>query len=554
MQNEVNPFGAGLRQVLGVLVLAAAAMMATFPGRCEEPAALFSKEPYIQMPAPDTVVVMWESLTNLSGAVRFGPGDSLGQTVEDVRPRALESKTSASSAETTSASASQVFYVYEARLTELQPGTVYSYTVELGGARTRTHHFKTFTPGAGAVRFIVYGDSRSDPQAHATMARRFRQHAPEFILHTGDLVARGRNYGLWAKEFFQPMAPVIDEVPFFSVMGNHEDDGTNYLAYFHLPGKKLWYSLDIGPVHVLALDFRFPQSRSEQFRFASNDLVTAHAPWKIVVLHTPMFNIGGHASAWGHTNYLPVFHRAKVDLVLSGHSHIYERFRPLAPRTEKDWAITHVTTGGGGANLHLSFDHPALVVRETARHYMAFEATREKLRAEAIRVDGSLLDRFELTKTNGNLPPEYLGQVYPEELLELFYDAVPSLASRAASVPTTNQPARVLLSPVPRKGLASPPDLEISLAPMSAPYYEIQKGTLRATTPGAAQTNLLLWVSVHASGKKKITADRDGQLVPPLVFMAKVTSAAGDTLAYGTQCRVSKPVSELWKKTQERIK
>lgn len=513
--------------------------------------SLICKGPYIQVPRMGTTVVMWEAVSNLVGVVRYGLGDDLGQKVENVHPRVMEASLPTSGGKTTNGPVSRKFYVYEAVLNDLKPGTRYAYRVEFGGGRTPVHHFTTLARDAEATRFIVYGDTRSDPPVHTALAARFRAHAPDFILHTGDLVARGRDYSLWSKEFFTPMAGVIDEVPFFSVIGNHEEDGTNYLGYFHLPGKELWYSFDVGPVHVLALDFHFPNRNSEQFRFAEQDLARSRAPWKLVVLHTPVFNVGGHASDWGQTTYLPLFHRTKVDLVLSGHSHLYERFRPLAPAGARQWAITHVTTGGGGANLHRSFDHPALVVRETTKHYMVFEATREKLEGQAIRADGSVLDRFALTKRRGRMPADYLAQVYPEELLRLFCDAAPSLNGRAVAVPRTNEPARVLFNPTALKNSGQPAALEIGIAPESAPYYEMDGGPTRTATPGAGQTNQWVWASVRSSGRQAITAKTDGELVPPLLFMAKVRAVQGETVSYGAPCRVSKTAAELLKKIEQ---
>lgn len=511
-------------------------------GTAQDRLSPICKGPYIQVPAANTVVVMWESTTNLLGAVRYGIGDELDQRMENVRARVMKAAVATSAGK--NAAVSREFYVYEAILKDLKPGTRYGYAVELDGVSAPVCHFRTFVPGAQATRFIVYGDTRSDPPVHTALAKRFRAHEPEFILHTGDLVAKGRDYSLWSKEFFTPMASVINEVPFFSVIGNHEEDGTNYLAYFHLPGNELWYSFDVGPVHVLALDFHYQGSKTEQFRFARQDLATTRAPWKLVVLHTPVFNVGGHASDWGQTNYLPLFHREKVDLVLSGHSHLYERFRPLAYRGQTKRAITHVTTGGGGANLHPSFDHPALLVRETTKHYMVFEATPDKLKAEAIRADGSLLDSFELTKSRGRLSPEYLAQAYPEELMTLFYDTAPSLNGRAVSVPSTNAAAKILFNPVSLKRSRRAAALEISVAPESAPYYELENGPLRVATPSPGQTNYLV-CSVRATGSKAITTKSDGELVPPLFFMATVQSAGARTVTYGTQCRVSKTAAEI---------
>jgi len=527
------------RKWSGVLV-AAAGLALVLPGAHGAAGSLISKGPYLQAPASDTMLIMWESLADLPGKVRFGVEGQPDAEVGDVRPRMIKTATAGATNAVKVGAAPREFYIYEAALKDLKPGETYHYSVEFAGVRTATNHFKAFNPGAERVRFIAYGDSRSYPEAHARLTARFRQHAPDFILHTGDIVARGRDYTLWAREFFNPMANVINEAPFFPVIGNHEGDGTNYLAYFHPPGQRLWYSLDVGPAHVLGLDYRFTRSDSEQFRFAANDLMTSRAPWKIVMFHKPVFNIGGHVSDWGQTNYLPLFYRTKMDLVLAGHSHMYERFHPVAPRGERDWAITHITTGGGGAELYDSFDHPSLAVRESAHHYMVLEATRDALQARAIRDDGTLLDSFELKKTDGRMAADYLAQVYPEELLKLFYAATPSLASRVASPPGTNAPARLSLNLKPLAGWPAPARLEITLAPQSAPYYELEDPPLRATTPLTGQTNLAVWTTVRATGKRAITMNSDQELRPPLVLMAKVRCGEEETIAYGAPCRLAK--------------
>ncbi len=87
--------------------------------------------------------------------------------------------------------------------------------------------------------------------------------------------------------------------------------------------------------------------------------------------------------------------------------------------------------------------------------------------------------------------------------------------------------------------------MEISLAPESAPYYEIENGPTRTATPRAGQTNQYVWTSVRASGRRAITVKGDGELVPPLLFMAKVRMGPEETLSYGTPCRVSKAAAEL---------
>ncbi len=530
---------------------------------------LISKGPYIQADGPNEMTVMWESPTDSPGTVYYGATPRFDQELRNVRPFEMTgvSTVSRTNVETvlrtnrfsatqvqvvpvlktnfTAISVTNKFFVYEATLRSLKPGTRYAYSVGLDGARSPLRQFKTLNPQATKVRFIAYGDSRTNPSTHRRLAGQFRALNPDFILHTGDLVAKGKDYSLWSKEYFTPLANVIDQIPLFSVLGNHEQDGTNYLAYFHLPGNELWYSFDDGPVHVLALDFRSEKASEEQFRFARSDLTQSRAPWKIVMIHYPVFNIGGHATGWGHASYLPLFHEAKVDMVLAGHSHIYERFRPIAADREPGaWAITHITTGGGGAPLYTSLSHPALASRSPTNHFMIFEATREKLIARAIQLNGGIIDRFELSKPGGQQPPSYLAEVYPEQALKLFFEIAPSLAGRAAAFPKTNIAANVMLTLVPRKKPLPPAEMEITLAPESTPFYSLAGGLVHAMTPPEGVTNQVVWMKVKATGKKKVTENSDQVLSPPLVFQARVQAGDHTTIAYGARSRRTQAAAE----------
>ena len=332
---------------------------------------------------------------------------------------------------------------------------------------------------------------------------------------------------------------MIDRVPLFPAIGNHEQDGTNYAAFFDLPGGKLWYSFDAGPAHVVALDFREEKAGSEQFEFAREDLLGSRAPWKIVFLHVPMYNIGGHASSWGHKDYLPLFHQAKVDLVLTGHSHLYERFRPLAPgETGSGWAITHITTGGGGASLYDCPSHPALLAHARTNHFLVFDLSRNVLQGEALAVDGTVLDHFRIRKPRGRIAPDYLAQMYDEQSLDLFYEFGPALGAAVSGLPAPDQPVDVLFTIPPRKEFASAANLRISLRADAAQDYILVGGPFVVTTPSAGSKQV--WAKVEACPGRSITQTRNGELVPALRFQAEVAANSNRTLAYGPKCRVVK--------------
>jgi hypothetical protein len=269
--------------------------------------------------------------------------------------------------------------------------------------------------------------------------------------------------------------------------------------------------------------------------------MNSRAPWKIVFLHYPVFNIGGHAAGWGHTNYLPMFHAANVDMVIGGHSHLYERFRPvLPPLGQTGSVITCITTGGGGAELHTSFAHPALVARETTNHYMFFEVTRDSLKAQTMRADGTLIDRFELKKKRGQLPADYIAQAYPENALKLVAPVAASVETRATQIPDTNSTTEITIGMKRPKGLPQPVTLQLTLAPESAPYYALENGPLTVTTPAQGKTNTVI-AQVRSTGKSKISADRDRNLSPPLIFRADIKDSDAETLAYTTRAKLSRP-------------
>jgi hypothetical protein len=131
-----------------------------------------------------------------------------------------------------------------------------------------------------------------------------------------------------------------------------------------------------------------------------------------------------------------------VDLVVTGHSHIYERFLPIAASSgTASWPITHITTGGGGAGLAPVYPYPALAAYYSTNHFVVFEATATTLKGRTFTGNNTLLDELELKKINGQPSAEYLAQVYPEDALKLLYEAGSSLTASLAATPRTDSAA-----------------------------------------------------------------------------------------------------------------
>ncbi|MBD0324029.1 MAG: metallophosphoesterase, partial [Aldersonia sp.] len=133
-------------------------------------------------------------------------------------------------------------------------------------------------------------------------------------------------------------------------LGNHDglsaDSATQtgpYYNIFSLPkageagglasGTAAYYSFDYANIHFICLE-SYETSRSAtgpMLNWLQNDLASTAQPWVIVFFHHPPYSKGSHDSDTEielremRQNALPILENAGVDLVLSGHSHSYER-------------------------------------------------------------------------------------------------------------------------------------------------------------------------------------------------------------------------------------
>jgi len=224
-------------------------------------------------------------------------------------------------------------------LRDLAPDTHYFYRVVFDGTEY-AGNFRTAPPlGTPRVKFLAYGDTRSDPATHDMVAGQILQAIvadPELrslIVFVGDLTGNGDSESVFDREFFSPAYPNIRRLmaglPYQSCMGNHEDSGILFNKYFPYPyvGSRYW-SFDYGPAHFLVVDqYESYAPGSAQFTWIRNDLETTTQPWRFVILHAPGWSAGGgHKNNKSVQQYLqPLFVQNGVSIVFGGHNHYYAR-------------------------------------------------------------------------------------------------------------------------------------------------------------------------------------------------------------------------------------
>jgi len=492
--------------------------------------SLIAKGPYLQAPGSNTMTIMWESPVNAPATLFYGEGANPNTELRIIKRTRYTSENSALGDKIT-------YYIYHATLNNLKPGTTYSYYVQIGNTNTPIKKFRTFN--SDKTGFIAYGDTRTNPDTHKKLAQHFKSFSPDFILHTGDLVSHGARYNVWDREFFAPLKDVMDEIPLFPVLGNHDEKSDDFFNFFVMRNKKSFYSFEAGPVFVLALDYHYEKNSDEQYRFAVKALESTKATWKIVMVHDPMFNFGGHFSHWGHKYYLPLFHRTGVDIVIAGHSHIYERFYPIAYQgAENSSPITHITTGGGGAPLTTASSHPSLAAYARTNHFLFFEATTSNIVGRCFDINGNELDFFQIVKRGGKYDSDYLAKVFPATSLRLSLEASTDLVARAVGIPKMNEPVLIMFKMIPLTGFSKPIKMEIELSPVSTNFYQIVGGNLTVSTPPAGSNEKIVWVKVMPK-PGVIVREKDRELEPPLIFQAKIRDGNTEAIAYGRRAYIS---------------
>jgi hypothetical protein len=347
----------------------------------------FRKAPYLLYPGENNkMLILWQLKETKSCFVEWGTDTtySAGQ----------------STTQETGAS-----HIHKILLTGLNPETKYYYRVVCDTVYVKKGDFITgANPSSAKVSFYAYGDTRSYPDIHDSVAKAVLNSisanpaSQTFIISSGDMVSNGDNEDDWDNQFFAPeygnLQKMLATLPYLSTMGNHEGQGLLFAKYFPYPmfvNGQYYYSFDYGPVHFTVIDqFDNYKPGSAQYNWLVNDFSTSTKPWKILVLHKPGWTAGGgHSNSSDVQNYIqPLCVQYGVQFVVAGHNHYYARASVNG--------VQHITTGGGGAPLYNPNPNKDSIVKvDKSYHYCRFDIDNDTLTFTAVRSDGSVIETFD---------------------------------------------------------------------------------------------------------------------------------------------------------------
>lgn len=150
--------------------------------------------------------------------------------------------------------------------------------------------------------------------------------------------------------------------------GNHDyvtAGAEGYFSYFGAqagPDRRGYYSFDYGGWHFISLNSEIDTSASSaQYQWLAADLAASRDTLcTIAVWHRPAFNSGVvHGNSARMKPMFDALYNAGVEILLSGHEHVYERFAPQTGDGVADAArgVRQFVVGTGGA-LHYAFGPP----------------------------------------------------------------------------------------------------------------------------------------------------------------------------------------------------
>lgn len=374
------------------------------------------KGPYLQNPAEHSITVMWETSLPASSSVEVMPAQRIhsGHQGNYKQPEEVLGTFSAKSQSR----------IHQITVEGLEPGTTYYYKIyswnESGEIESDLYMFKTAAGRGAPFSFAVTSETggysgfdQSDGLINQRIFSQMRQYRPDIALFVGDVVNDGKNEEEWDTYFFGPGRDFFADTPFYSCLGNHEDNASWYYDLFAFPEPRNFYSFDYGDVHFVCLDSTdlirnedYPRSSgvmspgNAQYDFLIRDLEAADARWKIVFFHYPPYVSGGY-QVEALRQLCPVFEQNGVDLVMNSHTIVYERSHPLREgAVDYDHGIVYIVAGGAGAmpgwllpkrEWHTS---QSLAVP----HFLQVVVTADRLEVRAIDDQGRLFDAFQIRK------------------------------------------------------------------------------------------------------------------------------------------------------------
>ncbi len=246
------------------------------------------------------------------------------------------------------------------------PYTVASVDPGTGQSASASGSITTAALPGQTFSFAAMGDFGGGGPGEVNNAANMAKAGTQFLQTLGDNIYPSSGlpdpdfattYSDYDSHFYKEMDQVVGTQAFFPANGNKDYySNGEFWVNFPMPGTNHeWYSYNWGDAHILVLDSEEPMAvGSDQYNFAQADLAANQGEkWRIVAIQRPPYSSTTNNSSSRLAQVLvPLFQAYRVNLVLSGNSHNYERSYPLTNGVQDNTnGITYIVSGGGGSGF-----------------------------------------------------------------------------------------------------------------------------------------------------------------------------------------------------------
>jgi len=354
---------------------------------------VFLTKPYLHSIAPERMSIRWISNLLSFGWVEYGEAGKLDQKAVQVKDGLVDAYNR----------------VHEIFLGQLKPGTQYQYrvaskqiksfegedTINYGETiYSDTYTFTTYNHAAKEVSWLVLNDIHDRPESFPLLLKPNKNNSYDFVFLNGDMFDFQSDEEQIIDHLLKPCTDAFAaQKPMLFVRGNHEMRGKfahGLKDYFSNPDG-LYFTCQLGPVLIIALDtgeeeiqtgwddsdaYREKQAawmekimQSEAYRKATYRVVMMHIP--------PQYSFEHKGSQHCQKVFSPLFDQYKVDLVISGHTHVFGVHPPVKGKHDYPLVI-----GGGPLPGN--------------RTLLKVKANDEQLHVEMLKDDGTVVGEYKV--------------------------------------------------------------------------------------------------------------------------------------------------------------
>ena len=390
------------------------------------------RQPYLTMQTDHSIRIKWQTPEEEIGKVRYGTSKNL---LGSEHKEATKSKK------------------HLITLSKLKSCTRYFYSVTSKSLKidNKNRSFTTLCDSAQHQRLWVIGDSGDNGKNQRRVYKSMKQYIKhdynnlDMWILLGDNAYSSGTQKQFNKALFHSFKGLVKRFVPWAVPGNHDARRWAFYDIFDFPthgesggvpsGHEEFYSIDNGNLHLVMLDSETVSrdSDGEMAKWLRKDLAANKKPWVIVAFHTPPYSDGGHKSdnCWDsrgrlcdmRENFVPIFDEYGVDLVLSGHSHGYERSKLIKGHIGKSdtfskafivqdrktdyvkslknkrFSGTIYQVCGSSAKVDgATYKHPALPYSFGKMGSLIIDITPTTLTSKFLTINGKIADEFTITK------------------------------------------------------------------------------------------------------------------------------------------------------------